>query len=126
MATIQTINDGPRNLVIVVTGTGAEANTMIVDVSTLDPPCTTVSLASILYSLDPSAKMQLIWEDTSGTTVAWNLYGSAGIIAPFLWTAGIPNNGGAGVTGNVLLNGGTASTDYSIYLEFKKNGVMPA
>ena len=124
MATIQIINDGPRNLVIKVDGTGAETNTKIVDVTTLNPPCTTLSLASIVYSLAPAAAMQLLWEATADV-VAWNLFGSGGVVAPFMLTSGIPNNAGAGVTGNVLLSGGAASTNYSIYLEFLKNGVEP-
>ena len=122
MATVQIINDGPRNLVIKVDGTGAETNTKIVDVTTLTPPCTTLSLASIVYSLAPSASMQLLWEATADV-VAWNLFGSGGVVAPFMLTSGIPNNAGAGITGNVLLTGGAASTNYSIYLEFLKNGV---
>lgn len=124
MATVQIINDGPRNLVIKVDGTGAETNTKIVDVTTLTPPCTTLSLASIVYSLAPAAAMQLLWEATADV-VAWNLFGSGGVVAPFMLTSGIPNNAGAGVTGNVLLSGGAASTNYSIYLEFLKNGVEP-
>lgn len=124
MATVQIINDGPRNLVIKVDGTGAETNTKIVDVTTLNPPCTTMSLASIVYSLAPAAAMQLLWEATADV-VAWNLFGSGGVVAPFMLTSGIPNNAGAGVTGNVLLSGGAASTNYSIYLEFLKNGVEP-
>ncbi|HEY9662411.1 MAG TPA: hypothetical protein V6C65_28480 [Allocoleopsis sp.] len=124
MATVQIINDGPRNLVIKVDGTGAETNTKIVDVTTLNPPCTTLSLASIVYSLAPAAAMQLLWEATADV-VAWNLFGSGGVVAPFMLTSGIPNNAGAGVTGNVLLSGGAASTNYSIYLEFLKNGVEP-
>lgn len=124
MATVQIINDGPRNLVIKVDGTGAETNTKIVDVTTLSPPCTTLSLASIVYSLAPAAVMQLLWEATADV-VAWNLFGSGGVVAPFMLTSGIPNNAGAGVTGNVLLSGGAASTNYSIYLEFLKNGVEP-
>lgn len=124
MATVQIINDGPRNLVIKVDGIGAETNTKIVDVTTLNPPCTTLSLASIVYSLAPAAAMQLLWEATADV-VAWNLFGSGGVVAPFMLTSGIPNNAGAGVTGNVLLSGGAASTNYSIYLEFLKNGVEP-
>lgn len=124
MATVQIINDGPRNFVIKVDGTGAETNTKIVDVTTLNPPCTTLSLASIVYSLAPAAAMQLLWEATADV-VAWNLFGSGGVVAPFMLTSGIPNNAGAGVTGNVLLSGGAASTNYSIYLEFLKNGVEP-
>lgn len=124
MATVQIINDGPRNLVIKVDGTGAETNTKIVDVTTLNPPCTTLSLASIVYSLAPAAAMQLLWEATADV-VAWNLFGSGGVVAPFMLTSGIPNNAGAGITGNVLLTGGAASTNYSIYLEFLKNGVEP-
>ncbi|MDE3021609.1 MAG: hypothetical protein KGI54_07085 [Pseudomonadota bacterium] len=122
MATVQIITDGPRNLVIKVDGTGAEVNTKIVDVTTLNPPCTSMRLNSIVHSLAPSAVMELLW-DANTPVVAWNLFGSGGIVAPFMYTQGIPNNAGTGVTGNVLLNGGTASTNYSIYLEFIKNGI---
>ena len=124
MATVQTINDGPRNLIILVSGTGAESDTKIVNVATLNPPCKSVRLNSIVYSLDPAAAMQILWEATTNV-VAWNLFGSAGIIAPFMYTSGIPNNAGAGKTGNVLLNT-SSTTNYSIYLEFLKDGVEPA
>lgn len=124
MATVQIINDGPRNLIINVNGTGAESNTKIVDVTTLTPPCTSLSLASIVYSLAPSASMQLLWEATTNVVI-WNLFGSGGVVAPFMATAGIPNNAAAGKTGNVLLDGGATTTNYSLYLEFIKNGVEP-
>lgn len=122
MATVQIITDGPRNLVIKVDGTGVETNTLIVDVTTLNPPCTSMRLNSVVHSLAPAAVMELLW-DASVPVVAWNLFGSGGIVAPFMYTQGIPNNAGAGKTGNVLLNGGTVSTNYSLYLEFIKNGL---
>lgn len=124
MATVQVISDGPRNLVINVSGTGVESNTKIVDVSTLDPPCTSLTLDCAVCSLAPGAVMQLLWDATT-PTVIWNIFGSGGIVAPFMTSAGIPNGAGAGKTGDVLLNGGTASTNYSLYLEFLKNGVEP-
>jgi hypothetical protein len=123
MATIQTIEDGPRNLVIKVDGTGVETNALIVDVSALTPPCSEVSLLKVTYSLGPSATMQILWKATANV-VALTLFGNADNHMNFCQTAGIPNNAGAGKNGDVLLNGGTASTNYTLYLHFLKRHVQ--
>ena len=120
MATVQTILDGPRNLIINVTGTGAEANTKIVTVSALNVPCTRLRLKDVTYNLGPSASMELLWDATTPVVIT-ELYGSNDADVKFYDTAGIPNNAGAGVTGDVLLNGGTASTPYSLYIHFLKS-----
>jgi hypothetical protein len=120
MATVQVIEEGFRNYIIKVDGTGVETNTLIVDVSTLNPPCTRVRLKRITYNLESAQKMQLLWDATSPTILV-ALNGSNDADMCFEPTAGIPNNAGAGVTGDVLLNGGTASTDYSLYIEFIKS-----
>lgn len=123
MATIQTIEDGYRNLIIKVDGTDVETNAVIVTASTLNPPCTEVSLLRLTYNLQPNANMGLLWDATT-PVVAWNFSGSNDCHVDFECSSGIPNNAGAGKTGNVLLNGGTAATPYSLYIEFLKKGVQ--
>lgn len=126
MATVQTIEDGYRNLIIKVDGTGAEANTKIVTVSTLNIPCTRLRLKDITYNLanSGSSNMELLWDATT-PVVIFNLYGSNDADMQFYDTASIPNNAGAGVTGDVLLNGGAASTAYSMYIHFIKSDPVP-
>lgn len=120
MATVQVIEDGPRNYIIKVDGTDVEALTKIVDVSELNPPCTRVRLRKIAYNLESAAAMQLLW-DAATDVVLLNLHGSNDADMCFECTAGIPNNAGAGVTGDVLLSGGTAETPYTLYIEFLKS-----
>lgn len=119
MATVQVIQEGYRNLVIRVTGTGAETNANIVDVSALNPPCTRVRLKKITYSLDAASSMDLLWDATSPDTLL-NLFGSNDADMCFEDTAGIPNSEAAGATGDVLIN--TASTTpYTLYINFIKS-----
>lgn len=123
MATVTTIEDGPRNLVLHVTGGGVESSASIVDVSALTPSCTSVSLCRVVYNIKSDQHMQLLC-DATADTVLLDLYGGSGVEMCF--DPDIPNVGGAGATGDILLDGGTASTSYSIYLEFRKNNVtMP-
>jgi hypothetical protein len=118
MATVQVIEEGFRNYIIKVTGTGAEIDAKIVDVSALNPPCTRVRLKKITYSLDPADSMELKWDATS-PEIFLNLNGSNDADMCFEGTAGIPNNAGAGVTGDILLNGGTSA--YTLYISFIKS-----
>lgn len=124
MALVQTIEDGARNLIIKVDGAGAEASTQIVDASSLNPPCESLSLLKVQYSLDPASSMQIQW-DATAATVAWNLFGSSGNCLDFCDVGGIPNNAGAGKTGDVLLST-DSTTAYSLYLHFiKRSPVYP-
>lgn len=117
--TTQVIEDGFRNYIIKVDGTVAETAALLVDVSTLDPPCTRVRLRKISYNLASDALMTLLWDATSPVTLL-NLNGSNDADMCFDSTSGIPNNAGTGVTGDVLLT--TASTTpYTLYLEFIKS-----
>ena len=117
--TTQVIEDGFRNYIIKVDGTAAETAALLVDVSSLDPPCTRIRLRKVTYSLDPGAVMQLLWDATTDVNLL-TLYGSNDADMCFESTSGIPNNAGAGVTGDVLLT--TASTTpYTLYLEFIKS-----
>jgi len=115
----QVIEDGFRNYIIKVDGAVAEAASLLVDVSMLDPPCTRVRLKKLTYSLDPAATMQLLWDATTDV-VLLNLSGSNDADMCFESTAGIPNNAGTGVTGDVLLTT-AATTPYTLYLEFIKS-----
>lgn len=120
MATVQVIEEGYRNYIIKVDGSGVETAANIVDVSALNPPCNRVRLKKITYNLESAAAMQLLWDATAAVQLL-SLHGSNDADMCFESTAGIPNNAGAGVTGDVLLSGGTATTPYSLVIEFIKS-----
>jgi hypothetical protein len=124
MATIQVIEDGPRNLIINVVGNGVEANTVIADPTTSGNPWRTLALIRALYSISEVNSFSLIWDGTTPATALYLWGGSAflpfGKMAGYSETGGIPDNAIA-PTGKVLLNGGTASSGYSLFLEFVKH-----
>lgn len=121
---IQTIEDGPRNYIIKVDGDAvASTGALLVDVTTLNPPCSSVRIRKITYNLDTTAHVQLLWDATTDV-VALNLYGSNDADMCFEATAGIPNNAGAGKTGNVLLTTSATITPYTLYIEFIKSGAV--
>ena len=122
--TTQVIEEGYRNYIIKVDGTAAESASLLVDVSTLNPPCTSIRLKKISYNIADAALMTLLWDATVPTTLL-TLNGGNDADMCFTDTAGIPNNAGAGKTGDVLLT--TASTTpYTLYLEFiKSNPIFP-
>lgn len=117
--TKQVIEEGPRNYILKVDGTAAEAASLLVDVSTLNPPCTRLRLLQITYSMDPAATMQLLWDATTATTLL-NLSGSNDADMCFEDFGGIPNNAGTGVTGDILLTT-IATTPYTLVLHFAKS-----
>jgi len=116
---IQTIEDGPRNLVIKVDGAGGDALAKIVDVATLTYPCTRVKLAKVFFQLAPAGTADLFWEATANV-VLLHLYGGndSDLCFDDKFITGIPNNAGAGITGNVLLT--TSANAYSLVLHFVK------
>jgi hypothetical protein len=63
--------------------------------------------------------MQLLW-DATAPTILLNLSGSNDADMCFESTDGIPNNAGAGVTGDVLLTT-AATTPYTLYISFVKS-----
>lgn len=121
--TTQVIEEGARNYIIKVDGTVAETGALLVNVSALNPRCTRIRLRKVSYNLANAALMTLLWEATASTTLL-TLNGGNDADMCFDAVGGIPNNAGAGKTGNVLLT--TASTTpYTLYLEFIKSDSYP-
>lgn len=121
--TTQTLLDGPRNLVILLTGvldTSDEARTIKVDVSTYDPPPTKVRVDRIQFSITEGLGVILDWDATTDIRFA-SITGTGELDACKF--GGLSNNAGAGVTGDIYLTtvGWTAGTrTYNIVLEMTK------
>lgn len=117
--TIQLIEEGPRNYIIKVNGPGGDAKALIVDVSTLNPPCTRVRLKKLQYNFDPAGTAELFWDAATPASIM-NVFGGNDADMCFEEFGGIPNNAGAGVTGDVTLDT-KATTPYSMVLHFVKS-----
>ena len=121
--TTQTLLDGPRNLVILLTGvldTSNEARTIKVDVSSYDPAPTKVRVDKIQYSIAGALQVLLDWDATTDVTFAV-LSGQGELEACKF--GGLQNNAGAGVTGDIYLTtlGYSAGTvSYTVLLEMTK------
>jgi len=121
MATIKIIEEGYRNVILLVSGPGGDSLAKILDVTTLNPPCAKVKLKKISYNLDPTGTANLFWEATTNGLI-FNLSGGAGSELNF--PNFIPNTVILGVTGNVLLT--TSLNPYSLYLHFiKSDPILP-
>lgn len=98
----QTIENGPRNLVMKFTnvsdGTG-ESAVVKVDASTFTPALTTsLKVRRIEYNITGGA-VRMLWDATTDVTFAYLTgYGNLDLTD----TQGIVNNAGAGVTGDIL------------------------
>ena len=123
VVTSQTLLDGPRNLVILLTGvldTSNEARAIKVDVSTYDPAPLKVRVDKIQYSIAGALQVLLDWDAT--TDVAFAVLSGQGEVEACN-IGGLQNNAGAGVTGDVYLTtlGWSAGTlSYTILLEMTK------
>ena len=121
--TSQTLLDGPRNLVILLTGvldTSNEARAIKVDVSSYDPAPTKVRVDKIQYSIAGALQVLLDWDATTDVTFAV-LSGQGELEACKF--GGLQNNAGAGVTGDIYLTtlGYSAGTvSYTLLLEMTK------
>lgn len=125
--TSQTILDGPRNAVMMFTnvsdGSG-ETAVLKVDVSALSAgpngaPCTGVTVWRVLYDIF-GMSVSMLWDAT--TDVRFLVLAGYGN-HDFGETSGIPNNAGAGKTGDILFttNGATSGDTYSIMLHMIKH-----
>jgi hypothetical protein len=119
MATVQVIEDGFRNYIIKVNGAAAEAAALLVDVSTLNPPCDTVALLEIQYDIAPASTVELLWDATSDVSMGTFSEGPGQTMC-FKSFGGIPNNAGAGKTGDVLITK-VGTTAYTMVLWFEKD-----
>lgn len=119
----QTIIDGEKNAVIKLTnlsdGTG-EAAVVKVSVAGLSGTPSRVSIKRIHYDVNGMV-VTLLWDATTDVRIL-ELGNNCGML-DFDKFGGLPNNGGAGVTGDISLTttGHTAGDSYSIILELRKD-----
>lgn len=120
--TSQVILDNFRNYVVNVTGTAADASpgALLVDPSTLDPPCQNLRLKRVTYDISTAGSVQLVWDATTDVPFL-NLSSGPGQGMDFCKFGGIPNNAGTGKTGSVLLIGTGVGLLYTLVLEFVKS-----
>lgn len=128
--TVQVLEDGPRNYVIKVVGTAADAAALLVDVSTLSKDPTygkdpvRVRLNEVKYDIGVGTTAQLLWDATTDVSVI-TLSEGPGQSLCFNDTGGINNPmTAAGSTGDVLLTT-TGTGAYTLVLYFIKKYFLP-
>lgn len=115
----QILNDGAKNAVLKFTnisdGTG-ESAVVKVDVSALQGAPTAVRIDKIWYSTDGMA-VRILW-DADTDVVAWLIPTNQSDTLCFQEFAGLNNNAGTGVTGDISFTtvGHTSGDTYSIIL----------
>jgi hypothetical protein len=121
--TSQTLQDGPRNAVMKFTnasdGTG-EAAVLKVDVSALSGTPTEVSIYMVEYST-VGMSINLLWDATTDV-LALSLPADRSDTLKFYKFGGVPNNSGAGKTGDINLTtaGHSAGDSYTVILHMVK------
>jgi hypothetical protein len=121
--TTQTLHDGPRNLVILLTGlldTSDEARAIKVDVSSYDPAPTRVRVDRMQYSTSDNLVLILDWDATTDIRFA-AVTGAGEVDACKI--GGLVNNAGAGNTGDIYLTTvgwGSGVKAYTLLLEMTK------
>lgn len=121
--TSQTLVDGERNAVMKFTnisdGTG-ETAALKVDVSTLSGAPSSVKITRIEYDIS-GMQVSILWDATTDVPAIVLSQGQQHF--DFTKAGGLINNGGAGVTGDILFTtiGASANDTYSIVLHMKKN-----
>lgn len=117
----QVLQDGARNYIIKVTGTGTDAAALLVDVSAMAPPATRVVLQKVIYDVEVGGQVLLLWDATTDTNLLY-LNAGNGQTMCFEDIGGLTNDAGTGVTGDVLIT--STAHDYSLILWFKKAGTI--
>ena len=115
---LQTIENGPRNVVLKVTGAADDAGGTI-DISSYDVPgytATDWNLKRVQGGSDQ--KISIEW-DAISNMLAWEVAVGENTDHDFNKAGGIPNNAGAGKTGDVVITP-AAAADYSLMLSFTK------
>ena len=103
VVTSQIIHDGPRKLVMLFTGildASDEARVIKVDASSFDPVPTKLRIDKIDYAISGNLKVILDWDATASVVFA-ALSGQGELCAEKV--GGLPNNAGAGITGDIAL-----------------------
>jgi hypothetical protein len=120
----QILVDGARNCVMKFTnvsdGTG-EAAVLKVDVSALSNAPARVSIEGI-QATTFGMGVDILW-DATADVVVWHVPQDVDVDQDFTSFGGIPNNAGAGITGDIMFTtiGATAGDRYSIILKLKKD-----
>lgn len=102
----QVLRDGDRNFVIRLTGAidtpaGYATPQVLVDVTTLNPPCLALRVDRVKYSLPHGCPLdaQLWWQATTNE-LFWGM--SGGDDNDFWNFGGLTNNASPGATGNIM------------------------
>ncbi len=115
--------DGSRNLVVKIhingDGTGEETDTLLIDASTYSPAFTESKLMKMTSNI-VGFSAELNWDATVNTICVIARAGDSEF--DFSTIGGIPNDSGAGRTGDLLITTvGLGAADHGILiLEFKK------
>ncbi len=114
------IEEGQRNYIIQVTGTGPDdPPVVLVNVSSLNPPCAGVRLMRVSYDTGPDESVNLSFDGDANPFLTMT-EGNGQTIC-YKKAGGIPNrNAGGTSNGDVLL--GSAAGSYSLTLHFVKQG----
>ena len=120
----QTIIDGDKNVVMKFTnisdGTG-ESAVAKVDVSALNGAPSRVRIMKI-HAATAGMGVDLLWDATTDV-LAWHVPADTQMTWDFTYHGGLPNNAGAGITGDIMFTtiGHTAADRYSLVIEMKKD-----
>lgn len=120
----QVLLDGHLSYIVKVTGTAPDAAAALINVATMVVPCEALSLWQVQYDIAPGGVVSLLWDATTDV-VALTMSEGPGQTLCMESYGGIPNNAGAGVTGNVLITS-TGAGVYTLILWFhKRNPRIP-
>jgi len=112
------LKDTDFETVIKVTTTGTNSAASILDASNLDGASTNPRLSIVACQWTTGSQTDILFDATSNV-VALSLNGNGAYNAGAQSMPSITNNGGSGVTGDVLLTNGSASVG-TIWLKFRK------
>lgn len=128
-ATLQTIHDGPRNLVVkaMLSGDGTDVTALkLIDASTYSSPTPGVG-ASLkvmrVWSQMDAFTARLLWDAT--TDVEFLTIPDGEMHQDFTDIGGLINNAGSGITGDIMIStvGNASGEDGTIILWMKKRAV---
>jgi len=112
------LKDTDFETVIKVTTTGTNSAASILDASDLDGASTNPRLSIVACQWTTGSQTDILFDATSNV-VALSLNGNGAYNAGAQSMPSIANNGGGGVTGDVLLTNSSASVG-TIWLKFRK------
>lgn len=108
---VQTILDGPRNVVIHVAAVGAEAG-IAIDVSSLVPSCTRLTIKKVWWSVPDGEVINLYWDADTDVPVL-TLHGQEDF--DYSEFAGLPGSNAAGANGDLLYIVGASAAMFTIW-----------